>query len=726
MKRRIYLYIGDELVDLDDDSFLLLNFSREEMTSPQAVLNSWTQTVKIPNTGKNAQILGNYYRLDHRTIGSGGTGTNFAALKRTPFRIFDDTGVILMRGYVKLESAAEDVFTIQLFGGLGQFFYVLTYDNAGNKLTMADCKYQYTGTYYAANAIYIRCWRTAVVNAWGALRYGAPNSGQVYDIINFAPCLNGTTYPFKFDTNKAAYRAGTAPAGVMPNLYVTYPRGGGGTYDPPNGGSTILLQFGQKHNEWEAQDLRSYCQRPIFSLRKMMEGIRKYASDLGYVLNYDADFWNDDNEYLKYGWMTLPFVDRDNLTDVELQMMTAADFLKGTLSPAEYLVAIAKTFGFVFETSPDGTTIQMRLRDNFYNGTTVDLTDRVDTSSVEVRPYDIDARFYDWDTEMAGMFCANYEAKYGRRYGSLRLDTGYDFDSNLKEVTASLPWKGCADVVDINPGYRVFAGVTDIDDGHSLNYLCKFAFTDTVKWDLEYIDPNGGREAQSFSPVFYFEGNDGMYYNNTAGHLGEMWLPLPQLHDADGKAYDKGGVLLFFEGQSSLPEQSGGGGITLNAVNFCLSDDTSEMLDVNGGVPCWNISPMTGNTTNRTAVTWVPSFRRWHFSGGTMQLTWDWGDPLEVPYTGDTFATGHGLYPNYWQTYMADRLNKDTAVMRCKVNLAGWQVSDALFRNFYHYGGSIWALNKVINHSVTTLGTTECEFVRIQAVADYTAGQLTF
>ena len=75
---------------------------------------------------------------------------------------------------------------------------------------------------------------------------------------------------------------------------------------------------------------------------------------------------------------------------------------------------------------------------------------------------------------------------------------------------------------------------------------------------------------------------------------------------------------------------------------------------------------------------------------------------------------------------MADRLDQDSQVMTCKVNLEGLQVSDALFRDFYYYGGSKWVLNKIINHSVTTLGLTDCEFIRVQAVAAYSSGQLTF
>ena len=104
MRRRVFLYIGGELCDLADDSFVLMNYRREDLESPAAVLNSWSPQVSLPRTGRNASVLGHYYRLDHTTTGAGGTGINFNALKRTPFVIYDTLGNRVQSGYVKLEK----------------------------------------------------------------------------------------------------------------------------------------------------------------------------------------------------------------------------------------------------------------------------------------------------------------------------------------------------------------------------------------------------------------------------------------------------------------------------------------------------------------------------------------------------------------------------------------------------------------------------------------------
>ena len=45
MRRKISLYIADQLVDLDDQSFILFNYTMEDMTNPAIVRNSFSQSI---------------------------------------------------------------------------------------------------------------------------------------------------------------------------------------------------------------------------------------------------------------------------------------------------------------------------------------------------------------------------------------------------------------------------------------------------------------------------------------------------------------------------------------------------------------------------------------------------------------------------------------------------------------------------------------------------------
>lgn len=731
MRRKVYLYIGGELCDLADDSFVLMNYRREDLESPAAVLNSWSQEVSLPRTGRNSAILGNYYRLDHTTTGAGGTGINFNALKRTPFVIYDTVGTRVQSGHVKLEKVTREEFTVTLFGGLGGMFYALSYRSDGEKLTLADLSYQWgSEAWQAASAVSMPSTIVTVSDAWDELLDGgAPSSGTKYDVLNFAPALNGTTYPFKFDTNKALIKQGTSgQADYVPNIYDSKSEGGN-TYGPKKGvrgnALPLLLEFGSRHNEWEVQDLRTYLQRPVISLRKLVEAIVKYAAGEGYTLTVDAQFADAGNDYYEGVWMTLPLLNRDNYTVAQLASLTLADYLVGTATPAEYLLAIAKTFGFVFLPDNDGATVQMLLRDNFYDFTApVDLTGRVDLSKeADVQPLNIGSRFYEWKpAKVYGGFAADYEQRNGRVYGSQRVDTGYDFNAEVKNVIEGNVLNGVADVRDKNINYEVVFGeytylLPPYDRiKRATNYALKFAFTDTVKWDLYHYGGNGALDGTvSCSPAdFVIPAEEDYDYQSSA-----MFYDLPQFTGADGKGEDGANVLLFFEGGKATPKEMQGLNVVSQAV-FHLSQDVATMIDeLNGGVPCWD---MRYDGTGILQVTELPSFRRWHYAGGSMVASLDYGDVVEKG-AADSFTPDVNIYTNYWGDYIADRLDANTSVLRAYVNLEGWDVGEALFRNLYTYGGSIWVLNAIENHSLTTADTTLCEFVRVNDTDAYTNGQ---
>ena len=108
-------------------------------------------------------------------------------------------------------------------------------------------------------------------------------------------------------------------------------------------------------------------------------------------------------------------------------------------------------------------------------------------------------------------------------------------------------------------------------------------------------------------------------------------------------------------------------------------------------------------------------------SGGAAVLSLDWGNPLEVQIPGITMSASAPIFPGYWEKYIADRYDDDSAVITAYVDLRGLQVNEDLFRNFYAFDGALWALNRIIDHSLTTIGPTKCEFVKVQDSNNYTS-----
>ena len=116
----------------------------------------------------------------------------------------------------------------------------------------------------------------------------------------------------------------------------------------------------------------------------------------------------------------------------------------------------------------------------------------------------------------------------------------------------------------------------------------------------------------------------------------------------------------------------------------------------------------------------MPNFVRYKMSGSNVTDSLDWGDPLEAQIPGINFPTGTNIFDQYWSKYIADRYDDDSAVITCYVDLRGLKVDENLLRGFYWFDGALWALNRIIDHSLTTSGPTKCEFVKVQDKTNYT------
>ena len=67
--------------------------------------------------------------------------------------------------------------------------------------------------------------------------------------------------------------------------------------------------------------------------------------------------------------------------------------------------------------------------------------------------------------------------------------------------------------------------------------------------------------------------------------------------------------------------------------------------------------------------------------------------------------------------------NVDTRICSAYVDFRGIQVGEELLRKFFFFDGAIWRLNGISNYSLTTVGTTQCEFVKVMDMKAYTEGQ---
>lgn len=691
---KISLYIAEKKVDLDKDTFILFNYTMEDLSNPTIVKNSFSKQITLKGTPANNEIFGNLWKADRKTIyGEGYTGVAFDPLRKTPFTIYNDMNEVIESGYVKVDSvdkvSSGYEYKVTLYGGLGSFFYSLTYNEDGSKKTLADIvwKKQDGTTGKVANR-FITAYE--VSEAW---RYLSENSGNAdWSIVNFAPCYNG--FPDDFDANKVL---------IEPNIYdniVPIQVIDGVQYGIKTECSTFLVSMANKHTEWEMSILMPYLQRMVVSVKEVLRAIMLKENNGGFNVILDSKFFTKNTPVIWDGWWTLPMISKEKrYSDDAIQSV-----LKGSLSPCEYLLGLAKMYGLVFQYDSATKSITIMPRDTFYNGEIIDLDKRVDNTTIQQTMTLADKRYLRMGNKVLGEYAALYEQTHGKPYACQDIDTGYEFNLERNVITDGIPFQEAADVVERNYLYAKY--MYEFVSGF---WRRQFAVPlyETCEMQLFKANSDETKNIAVSMPTIQC-----IPYDVNAPY--QDWLPKPQFHAEDNKAIDGSHCLLLFDGIINIPSRQ------REDVSVMLSDDHLDIDVLNGGIPCWCI------TSNSEAVSELPSFRRTQvYSNGNVKSDLSWGIPLEraVPNMVQSASDPHTIYNDRWKAYLSDRYDTDTRVVRCKVNLSGLQVGQGLMRNFFFYENAIWVLNKISNHSITTDDLTECEFIKVKDIKNYTQGQ---
>lgn len=394
-------------------------------------------------------------------------------------------------------------------------------------------------------------------------------------------------------------------------------------------------------------------------------------------------------------------------------LISKKTLLGGTHTPADYLLSLCKMYGLYFITSDDGKTIEIRQRGVAYHLTdpVLDFQTRIDRTSVKVTPYVIRSRWYDWVQETAGRFADYYKSVYGQDYGMARVNTGFEFDASHTDVLKGCIFKGAAEVLKQS---KYFENITE--GGKA----CPPPFIDGGTFTLW----NGAGEGKDLDVVTPSDAATIAYINTDFMGYDYTSYPKPEFCDKDGKELDGSDVLLLYD-SSGGPEQYG---------RFCLTDDNGLMTLYNEGKPCWllgqaeiaaNVNYTIGYRSGGASL-YFPRFRRM-MTGSSSPMTatrsLDMGVPQEIDQPAITVPESVTIYARRWKNFMMDRLNVDTKVMTCKVDLRGLQVGRSLLGRICFYDGSLWALEGIKNYVLGGDQLTECELVKVNDINNYYTGQ---
>ena len=265
MKQYIKLYIDDKLVDFSSEVAIPFVYQLEDVNNPTVVKNFFTKTITIVGTKQNNKIFGDIYNFDRTQLYDETylTGVYFNPSYRTPFQLFRN-GELLESGYMQLNSIALKNkvinYEITLYGGLGDFFYNIMYNDNNEKLKLSDLVYGVQDENgnpidpekemdFNINAHFVK-------ECWDAIN---DEDKQLHSYISFAPAYNGI-YD-NFDNNKVLINTHNCQAFTTTSKTVSNVK-----YETYNG--YALGELKTDMTEWEIRDLRSYMQRPALRLKK--------------------------------------------------------------------------------------------------------------------------------------------------------------------------------------------------------------------------------------------------------------------------------------------------------------------------------------------------------------------------------------------------------------------------------------------------------------------------
>ena len=386
--------------------------------------------------------------------------------------------------------------------------------------------------------------------------------------------------------------------------------------------------------------------------------------------------------------------------------VTKSLILNTEASPADYLLSYCKMFGLYFTKDVYENKIYIETRKSFYNrDEVINLEELVDYSKgVNISPIAFDTKWVQFSQEKdETQFSSNYLTTKGIDYGCKVLNTGYEFNSEKKELLEDNVIKSGIEGLERSKYFVAYNNDDKVRPwfGYGLKYNL-YNRDDT-------IEVNGTNAAGS--NIMGINEGEGMKYYDL--------FPKLQFHDADNSPTDGNNCLVFFSGVKDL--SSG----RTNPINYYLTDDCYWQSELNEGTPCWFFTTSDTDVYEKPAarkINTIPVFERYltDSNGGRVKKSLDFGSPQELFIPSYSITDEVNIYHNFWKTYLEDLYDINTRVLTAWVRIVG-QPNPNWLRKFYWFENSIWRINKITDWNVGSYDTTKVEFVKVQDVGDYTS-----
>lgn len=385
-------------------------------------------------------------------------------------------------------------------------------------------------------------------------------------------------------------------------------------------------------------------------------------------------------------------VRKESTTFLSNSYVSKEKLLDMDCTPADFFISYCKLFGLYIWKESDTKTIHVMDRNTFYTQEIINLDKYIDRDKqMTITPQLAESRWYDFKLEQAESAAqSEYMDNYHQEYGNKRVNTNFNFNSDVKDMFENNVFKGGIDVLEKNVYFKQAIG------GNYSPALQNNATYSSFDADMKATEHN--------SPFLY--GVQGDYLNDEFN--GYDLFPKVQFHTSNNEATDGSMVLLLYSGDKAISNLDG----------YFITDDLNVMT-LYGENPCWLATK--GNHGIR--IDFIPMFGRNIIfpqrNSHNITHSMDFGNPM-ITFMPEVYGTdGMGIYDRFWKDYVGDMYSVDNRMLKCSV-LIRQKPHPEWLRNFYWFNNAIWRLNKISDWNVSSFDTTSCEFVKVLDTKDYT------
>ena len=332
----------------------------------------------------------------------------------------------------------------------------------------------------------------------------------------------------------------------------------------------------------------------------------------------------------------------------------------------DVLLNYSKMFGLVWDVNEFEKTITVMTRNRFFEDYRIlDWTDKVDRSKeFKFVPLNFDKKYVEFNFEEGDCHrLKNYESTYQISYGSKKLDTGYEFNSETNEF-------------------------------------------------MENLTPSVVSQKRQYSCMMNTE------YEDRPNFMGYSYMVYPNEHyvdnDDEGKNAGMSGAFYFRNGtftpDSRLSHWDNNGNYVV-----MITDDTQHMIQTQEF--CWNISGE--GIVLCYALPDVSTISK-SYNGKRYSVHFE--SPKEYYFETPDGETNY-IYHSFWENYINERYCSQNKKLTAYVYLSIDEFKDIDFREFIKIDNILYHIDKIYDFNYNSDNPVKMDLVQVWDLSAYTNGQ---